>query len=92
MESGASRTRRRTTAQNDKASVSWQMSDSQYTIFRAWVDNSSTGAAGGASWFSINLPVGGGGLTSVTAKFVGAHKAVYRNTNSWTVTARLEIR
>ena len=92
MEVGASRTRRRTSARNDKADVNWQMSDAQYVIFRAWFDNNSTGAAGGAGWFTVNLPIGSGGLTSTTAKFDGPFKVMYRNTNGWTVSAKLEIR
>ena len=48
MEAGASRVRRRTSARNDKVDVNWQMSDAQYVIFRAWLNDASTGAAGGA--------------------------------------------
>lgn len=92
METGASRVRRRTSARNDKVDVTWQMSDAQYVIFRAWLDNSTTGASGGASWFSVNLPIGAGGLTATTARFDGAHKASYQSTNSWIVTAKLELR
>ena len=92
MEAGASRTRRRTTAQNDKVDVVWQMSDAQYVIFRAWVNDAVNGAAGGASWFTVNLPIGNGGLSSVSAKFNGAHKASYGAVNRWNVSAKLEIR
>ena len=92
MESGAARVRRRTTYRNDKADVRWQMSDAQYVIFRDWLEDAVTGAAGGASWFNVNLPIGNGGLSAVTARFEGAHKAAYQSTNSWIVTAKLEIR
>lgn len=92
MEVGASRVRRRTSARNDKADVKWQMSDAQYVIFRAWFDDGTTGAAGGASWFAVNLPVGAGGLTSITAKFDGPFKAMYQSSTHWIVTAKLELR
>lgn len=92
MDVGASRLRRRTAARNDKADVVWQMSDAQYVIFRAWFDNSSTGAAGGAAWFTVSLPLGLGGLTSITARFDGAYKAAYQSSTTWNVSAKLELR
>ncbi len=92
MESGASRLRRRTSARNDKVDVNWMMSDAQFVSFRAWFNDAITGIAGGAAWFTINLPVGDGGLTSVTARFIGAYKASYMSTQHWTVTAQLELR
>lgn len=92
MESGASRVRRRTASRNDNVEVSWQFSDAQYVAFRAWFTDGATGAAGGAAWFTINLPVGDGFLTTVTARFMGPHKATYLSVLHWSVTAKLEIR
>ena len=92
MEGGAARARRRTTARNDKASAAWYLTDAQLAIFRAWFDNSETGAAGGAAWFSISLPVGSSGMTTVTARFIGTYTASYSDNSCWTVTAELEIR
>ncbi|MDP3831014.1 MAG: hypothetical protein Q8Q47_07070 [Ignavibacteriaceae bacterium] len=92
MESGAARTRRRTKARNDKVRVAWNMTDAELTIFRAWFDDDATGAAGGAAWFDISLPIGTGGIVSVTAKFVGVYKANYLPGMNWLVSGELEIR
>lgn len=91
MESGAARVRRRTSARNDHISLQWVMTDAQLTIFRAWFDNASE-AAGGASWFTINLAVGTTGLVSSTARFISGYKVSHLNVLNWTVTADLEVR
>lgn len=91
MEVGAARTRRRTFTRNDKISVSWTLKDAQLTAFRAWFDDPAQ-CAGGASWFTINLAIGTGGLVSVTAKFVGSFNPVHLGGLRWQVTAQLEVR
>jgi hypothetical protein len=92
MDSGAARVRRRTTARNDHVDVLWQFSDAQYVIFRAWFNDSTTGISGGASWFTMSLPVGDGGMTTVTARFSGPHKANYISVQHWSVSGKLELR
>lgn len=92
MEGGASRARRRTKARNDKVSASWSMTDAQLAIFRAWFDDDTAGAAGGAAWFTCSLPVGATGLSSVTAKFIGSYTVPLQDGWRWVVTGELEIR
>ena len=92
MEGGAARSRRRTTARNDKVNVAWQMTDAQFAIFRAWFDNATTGAGGGASWFSVNLPIGTTGMVAVEARFIGPFKSAYMDVLNWTVSGELELR
>jgi hypothetical protein len=91
MDTGLARSRRRTFARDDKVSVVWQLSDAQMTIFRAWFDNPTTGANGGAAWFTTNLPLGTGGIISTTARFVGIFNASYSEGFRWAVSAELEI-
>lgn len=91
MESGASRSRRRTRARNDHVSAVWKLKDAQMQIFRAWFDSDS-GAAGGAAWFTIDLPTGDGGIQNVTAKFKKVFESSYLHRLKWQVSAELEIR
>jgi len=91
MEAGAARARRRTTTRNDKVNVLWVMTDAQLAIFRTWFDNAAE-AVGGASWFTISLPIGTTGLVSCTARFVGAFKVDHIAGLNWSVTAELELR
>lgn len=91
MESGAARTRRRTSARNDHATVAWVMTDGQLAIFRIWFENPAQ-AAGGASWFTIRLAVGTTGLVTCTARFIGGYKVAHLNDLNWSVSANLEIR
>jgi hypothetical protein len=92
MESGSTRTRRRTFARNDKVTVKWEMSDEQMAILRAWFEDSVNGAAGGAAWFTITIPIGTGGFVAVSALFIGGYDFVARGVNGWTVSAELELR
>ncbi len=91
MEVGAARTRRRTLARNDKVSLSWTFKDAEFATFRTWFDNAAE-CAGGASWFTISLPIGSGGLVSVEARFVGPFKAAHLMALNWNVSADVEIR
>ena len=91
MESGAPRQRRRTTARNDHVTVAWVMTDAQLAIFRTWFESSSQ-AAGGASWFTIRLAVGTTGLVNCTARFIAGYKVAHLNDLNWSVSANLEIR
>jgi len=92
MESGPSRSRRRTKARNDHVSVSWNMSDAQLKIFRDWFDDDTTGINGGASWFTVDLLIGNTAFDNVTAKFAGIYTAKYTEYMRWMVSAKLEIR
>jgi hypothetical protein len=92
MEVGAARVRRRSFARNDKVPVSWLFSDDQMAIFRAWFENGSTGAAGGACWFSTSLSIGTGGMVTATARFIGPFSANRLDRFNWTVSGELEIR
>ena len=91
MESGAARTRRRTSARNDKVTANWLLTDAQLNIFRDWFEDTD-GAAGGAAWFTVNLLIGNTGFTSVEARFVGPFKCTYAPVMHWNVSAELEVR
>jgi hypothetical protein len=92
MEVGAARQRRRTSARQDKVAVTWKFTDAQMTIFRAWFDDATNGAAGGSGWFTISLAVGATGLTSMSARFVGGElKADLHGGLNWLVSANLEV-
>jgi hypothetical protein len=92
MEGGAARSRRRTTARNDKITPQWVMTDAQFSIFRAWFDNAATGAAGGAGWFTISAAIGATGMTSVEARFIGPFKSSALGALRWSVSGELELR
>lgn len=92
MESGAARARRRTAARNDKISPTWLMTDAQFAIFRAWFEDASTGAAGGANWFTISTAIGTGGVVSVDARFIGPFKSSALGALLWSVSGELELR
>lgn len=92
MEVGAARARQRTFTRNDNLGVSWQMTDAQYTAFRAWFDDGTTGIAGGSAWFTVTLAIGTTGMQSVTARFIGAVSAVPFGYLSWTLSGKLEVR
>lgn len=92
METGSARVRRRTTARNDRVAVSWLLTEAQLDILRDWFDNASTGIAGGAAWFNVNLAVGTGTRqAAVEARFVGPISAAVDGPY-WRVSAQLEVR
>ena len=89
MESGAARVRRRTSAKNDKISLSWVFSNAEFIQFRTWFD---TTINGGASWFNITLN-SGASSSAVEARFSEIFKASSVSSNlHWKVSASLEIR
>lgn len=90
MEAGAARVRRRTTVLQDKVQASWIFTNAQFTAFRTWFNDPNNGA-GGAAWFTVNLMVGSGSLTSVTARFVGPFTAPMLDGFNWQVNAVLEV-
>lgn len=89
MEVGAPRSRRRSLADLDDVDVAWRFTDAQMAIFRTWW---RTTAAGGAAWFDINLPVGGGGVQLKEARFAGAWKSKLLPGLCWSVTGKLKVR
>lgn len=91
MEVGAARTRRRTFARNDMISVVWLFTDAQMALFRAWFDDPNN-AAGGNSWFTVDLAYGDRGLRSREARFNGEWTATPTGGLNWEVTAKLETR
>ena len=92
MEVGAARSRRRTTARNDRLTVVWVFSDAQMAIFRAWFEDAAAGAGGGSIWYTDTLPIGTSGKVAVTCRFVGPYKASFLAGNYWQVSADLELR
>lgn len=94
MEVGTARARLRSTAKIDRVSMSWLFTDAQMATFRAWYyqDSASGGAATGTSWFTMNLPIGATGLTSVTARFLQPYTAQGGPGLLWMVHAELEVR
>lgn len=92
MESGTARVRRRTKARNDKASVRFLFTDYELAVFRTWFDDAVNGADGGASWFTMALPLGNYGDTATTARIVGAPAFSLVDKNLWQVTASIETR
>lgn len=91
MEVGAARVRRHTSARNDRIAVIWLLNDAQMATFRGWFDNASQ-AAGGAAWFSIRLAIGGSGIQTYEARFVGVWQARLLPSLRWSVSATLEVR
>lgn len=92
MEVGSARVRRRTTNRQDKIALSWVFTDAQLKIFRDWFDDASTGIAGGSSWFTMRVPVGNTGLTSMNARFVGPVKIDHAGALNWSVSGTVEVR
>ena len=92
MEVGASRTRRRTHARNDRVTLGWLFTDAQLAIFRAWFDNDATGAAGGAAWFTVTLLLGTGGTTAAEVRFNKPPEFVLVGYKKWNVSAEVEVR
>jgi hypothetical protein len=91
MEVGAARTRRRTFARNDRVTVEWIFTDAEMAVFRAWFDDTS-GAAGGGAWFSMSLALGTGGIHTVDTKFFNGYEHNLLAALEWHVSAQLEVR
>ena len=92
MEVGMARMRRRTADRNDHVALTWMLTDTQMAAFRTWFDDASSGCSGGASWFSITLAAGNGGMQSYNARFTGIWTAMPTENFLWSVSATLEIR
>lgn len=94
MEVGTARARLRSTAKIDRVTVQWLFTDDQMATFRTWwyQDSASGGAATGTSWFTISLPLGQTGLTSVTARFLQPYQAEGGAGLLWRVRGELEVR
>lgn len=92
MEVGSPKARRVTTSRYDKIQVIWEMTDVEHAIFREWYYGSTSGASGGASWFTTSLPMGTGGFSTVEARFTGPYKSEYMEGFYWAVSGELEVR
>lgn len=91
MDVGAARTRRRTTARNDRTTVAWTFTGAQMAAFRTWFEDAAQ-AAGGAAWFTTSLKIGTGGVASVEARFMGPWQADFLPGGFWRVSAEWEVR
>lgn len=91
MEFGAARTRRRSTAQNDKLNVAWIFTRAQMAAFRTWFTDAAQ-AAGGSAWFDLVVDTGEGAAASQSCRFSGPWKAAFRGAGIWSVSATLEVR
>ena len=94
MEVGTARARLRSTAKIDRVTVQWLFTDAQMQTFRDWwyQGSASGGSAYGTSWFTISLPVGQTGLTTVTARFLQPYTAQGGAGLLWSVHGELEVR
>jgi hypothetical protein len=97
METGSPRIRVQSKVRRDHVSVTWKFTLSQYYIFRAWFE-SPTGAAWGAAWFTIDIPVGNHTSnikTTVNARFAGQQQwtsTLMNGGRMYSVSATLEVR
>lgn len=93
MDAGNTRARRRFVSVPDTLEVSWFFTDTEMTAFRAWYRADATaGAAGGAAWFNLDLPIGDGGIEAKNARFAEPWRADLKKGLHWQVSAKLEVR
>jgi hypothetical protein len=92
MEGGAARVRRRSSARNDRVTVALRLTAAQFATLRAWFDDATTGIAGGAAWFAVDLPVNGGAAVTLDARFMAPFKATLLSGYNWDVSAEWELR
>ena len=94
MDVGAARVRRRTAYRTDLYTTCWYMSNDQVAIFRYWFDTTTAngGINGGASWFSINLPIASTQYTAVQARFKGPYTITHLVGTYWKIDGVLELR
>jgi len=92
MEVGSARVRRRSAQRVDTVSLSWRLTDAQLATYRAWFEDSSTGISGGASWFTISLPVGDTGYDSKTVRFIGTPSVDALPGLNWQLSGQVEVR
>lgn len=88
MDSGRIRQRRRYTQDFRTCSVSWDLDDTQFSLFQAFVFYK---ASSGADWFIINLPQGTGLRTYVARLREGSYGFTHQGILHWRVTAALEL-
>jgi len=88
FETGRARQRRRFEYDTKFYRVEWELTDSEYDIFEAFV---RTKLNFGNDWFNITLPATQG-LQTVLARFKdGKHKRSHYGNLNWRVTATLEV-
>ena len=91
MESGQARARRHSRARADHLSLRWHFNDGEMAQFRSWFDDPA-GADGGAAWFSLDLPLGDGGIVTRQVRFSAPWRAQLTPGLRWVVSAALEVR
>lgn len=89
MEVGSPRVRRRTLADLDHVSLSWNFSASDMQAFRDWFRDD---IAGGSSWFDLQVNLGNGGLETRACRFVEVWKSRPLGGGFFNVTAKVEVR
>jgi hypothetical protein len=89
LEVGTARQRRRTRSAPTTVSLSWRMTDAQFTQFKQWYEGD---CAAGASWFNMDLALGESGINSTECRFKGAYKASALPGLNWDVSASVEVR
>ena len=89
MEVGLPRSRRRSSARHDEFQVAWELSEAQMEIFRNWFE---ADVFDGAGWFTVDLPDGYNGFSTVEARFKsGNYSSKLDQGMIWTVSATLEV-
>lgn len=89
MESGRYRQRRRYTQDLVLVDIAWDLTDTEYGIFQAFVQHT---LEQGTQWFDISIPVSGQGMQTHTVRFLeGKYKASYVPVSHWKVSARVEV-
>lgn len=95
MEGGNVRARLRSRARIDVLSAAVLLDNEQFSNFRGWYDDGSTGINGGTYWFSVDLKTGnssGPPMETVTAQFAGMWSADYIPGGYWQVSMPLRVR
>ncbi len=84
MDAGPEKTRRRFTAASEYYTVSWIMTDAQFTTFRGFFNDT---IAGGSEEFEMNHPVTG---ETVLVRFRGPYQFVSTGVH-WRISAEIEV-
>ena len=91
MDNGATRIRRRFNQRRDRVAATFDFTDDEMAIFRAFWDDDD-GAAGGVAWVTMDVKTGDGGVQSKEVRFIGPWSARLDGPSHWKVTATLEVR
>lgn len=87
MEAGPARVRRRYTATPTQVALHWIFTEAEFAVFEAWWAQTTQD---GSAW--VEMPIAnGGGINSLSARFIGPYKAPMRGLG-YEVAARVEVR